>query len=36
MISIGCDHGGYELKEIIKNNLEKKALNIRISFANSR
>lgn len=27
-ISIGCDHGGYELKEVVKNHLEEKGFEI--------
>ncbi|AKA67487.1 RpiB/LacA/LacB family sugar-phosphate isomerase [Clostridium scatologenes] len=29
MISIGCDHGGYELKEIIRKSLEEKGIEYR-------
>lgn len=29
MISIGCDHGGYELKEKIKKHLEDKGLEVK-------
>ncbi|AWI06067.1 ribose 5-phosphate isomerase B [Clostridium drakei] len=29
MISIGCDHGGYELKEVIKKSFEEKGIKYR-------
>ena len=30
MIALGCDHGGYELKQEIKKYLDEKGLNIKI------
>jgi ribose 5-phosphate isomerase RpiB len=29
MIGIGCDHGGFELKEYVKKHLEEKGLEVR-------
>jgi len=29
MIAIGCDHGGYDLKELVKGHLEEKGLEVK-------
>ena len=31
MIAIGCDHGGYELKELVKKHLEEKGQEVSIN-----
>ena len=35
-ISIGCDHGGYELKEYIKENLINKGIEVEDVGTNSK
>ncbi|MBO6015753.1 MAG: RpiB/LacA/LacB family sugar-phosphate isomerase, partial [Lachnospiraceae bacterium] len=34
MIAIGCDHGGYELKELVKKHLEEKGQEVKVRLEN--